>query len=48
VRGSVDANPATSRAQRAAFEYFPMTDQIAQRAVEVQGLPAQHAQHRSV
>jgi predicted nucleic acid-binding protein len=36
------------RAQRAAFEYFPMTDEIAQRAVEVQGLLAQRAQHRSV
>jgi predicted nucleic acid-binding protein len=36
------------RAQRAAFEYFPMNDEIAQRAVEVQGLLAQRAQHRSV
>jgi predicted nucleic acid-binding protein len=36
------------RAQRAAFEYFPMTDEIAQRAVEVQGLLAKRAQHRSV
>ncbi|HUA42814.1 MAG TPA: PIN domain nuclease [Streptosporangiaceae bacterium] len=36
------------RAQRAAFEYFPMTDEIAQRAVEVQGLLAQRGQHRSV
>jgi predicted nucleic acid-binding protein len=36
------------RAQRAAFDYFPMTDEIARRAVEVQGLLAQHAQHRSV
>jgi len=36
------------RAQRAAFEYFPMTDDIGQRAVEVQGLLAQRAQHRSV
>jgi predicted nucleic acid-binding protein len=36
------------RAQRTAFEYFPMTDEIAQRAVEVQGLLAQRAQHRSV
>lgn len=35
-------------AQRAAFEYFPMTDEIAQRAIEVQGLLAQRAQHRSV
>jgi predicted nucleic acid-binding protein len=34
--------------QRAAFEHFPMTDEIAQRAVEVQGLLAQRAQHRSV
>lgn len=36
------------RAQRTAFEYFPMTDEIARRAVEVQGLLAQRAQHRSV
>jgi predicted nucleic acid-binding protein len=36
------------RAQRTAFEYFPMTDEIAQRAVEVQGLLAHRAQHRSV
>jgi predicted nucleic acid-binding protein len=36
------------RAQRAAFAYFPMTDEIAQRAVEVQGLFAQRGQHRSV
>jgi predicted nucleic acid-binding protein len=36
------------RAQREAFEYFAMTDEIAQRAVEVQGLLAQQAQHRSV
>jgi predicted nucleic acid-binding protein len=36
------------RAQRDAFEYFAMTDEIAQRAVEVQGLLAQRAQHRSV
>ena len=36
------------RVQRAAFEYFPMTDEIAQRAVEVQGLLADRAQHRSV
>ena len=36
------------RQQRAAFEYFPITDEIAQRAVEVQGLLAQRAQHRSV
>ncbi len=36
------------RAQREAFEYFAMTDEIAQRAVEVQGLLAQRAQHRSV
>lgn len=36
------------RDQRAAFEYFAMTDEITQRAVEVQGLLAQHAQHRSV
>jgi predicted nucleic acid-binding protein len=36
------------RTQRAAFDYFPMTDEIAQRAVEVQGLLAATAQHRSV
>jgi predicted nucleic acid-binding protein len=36
------------RAQRTAFEYFPLTDEIAQRAIEVQGLLAQTAQHRSV
>jgi predicted nucleic acid-binding protein len=36
------------RAQRTAFDYFPITDEIAQRAVEVQGLLAQQAQHRSV
>lgn len=35
-------------AQRGAFEYFPMTDEIARRAIEVQGLLAQRAQHRSV
>jgi predicted nucleic acid-binding protein len=36
------------RIQRQAFEYFPMTDEIARRAVEVQGLLAQRGQHRSV
>jgi predicted nucleic acid-binding protein len=36
------------RAQRDAFEYFPMTDEIARRAIEVQGLLAHRAQHRSV
>jgi predicted nucleic acid-binding protein len=36
------------RAQREAFEYFPMTDEIARRAIEVQGLLAHRAQHRSV
>jgi predicted nucleic acid-binding protein len=36
------------RIQRAAFEYFPMTDEIAKRAIEVQGLLARRAQHRSV
>jgi predicted nucleic acid-binding protein len=34
--------------QRRAFEYFPLTDEIAQRAIEVQGLLARRAQHRSV
>jgi predicted nucleic acid-binding protein len=36
------------RAGRAGFDYFPLTDEIAQRAVEVQGLLAQTAEHRSV
>jgi predicted nucleic acid-binding protein len=36
------------RLQRSAFEYFPMTDEIGRRAVDVQGLLAQRAQHRSV
>jgi predicted nucleic acid-binding protein len=36
------------RSQRAAFEYFPLTDEIAQRAIEVQGLLAVRSQHRSV
>lgn len=36
------------RAQRDAFECFPMTDEIARRAIEVQGLLAQRSQHRSV
>lgn len=36
------------RNQRGAFEYFPMTDEVARRAVEVQGLLAARAQHRSV
>ena len=36
------------RAQRSAFDYFPLTDEIAQRAIEVQNLLAQSAQHRSV
>lgn len=36
------------RAQREAFEYFPMTDEIARRAIEVQGLLARRSQHRSV
>ena len=36
------------REQREAFEYFPMSDEIAHRAVEVQGLLAHKAQHRSV
>jgi predicted nucleic acid-binding protein len=34
--------------QRAAFEYFSLTDEIARRAIEVQGVLAQRAQHRSV
>jgi predicted nucleic acid-binding protein len=36
------------RDQRAAYEYFPMTDEVAHRAVQVQGLLARTAQHRSV
>jgi predicted nucleic acid-binding protein len=36
------------RDDRLAFEYFPLTDEIAQRAIEVQNLLAQSAQHRSV
>jgi predicted nucleic acid-binding protein len=36
------------RLQRSAFEYFPTTDEIARRAIEVQGLLARLAQHRSV
>ena len=36
------------RAQREAFESFPMTDEIARRAMDVQGLLAQRSQHRSV
>jgi predicted nucleic acid-binding protein len=36
------------RRQREAFEYFPLTEEIARRAIEVQGLVAQRAQHRSV
>lgn len=36
------------RSQRTAFDYFPLTDEIAQRAIEVQGLLAVRSQHRSV
>jgi len=36
------------RAQREAFEYFPITDEIARRAVQVQGELAHRGQHRSV
>ena len=36
------------RHQREAFEYFALTDEIADRAIEVQGLLALQAQHRSV
>lgn len=42
------AEHAHFRGQREAFEYFPLTDEIARRAIEVQGLLAQRAQHRSV
>jgi predicted nucleic acid-binding protein len=40
--------PERFRTQRHAFEYFPLTDEVAQRAIEVQGLLAQRSQHRSV
>jgi predicted nucleic acid-binding protein len=36
------------RVQRAAFDYFPLIDEIGQRSIEVQGLLARTAQHRSV
>jgi predicted nucleic acid-binding protein len=36
------------RGQREAFEYFPMTDEIARRAIQVQGKLAYRGQHRSV
>ena len=36
------------RRQREAFEYFPLTYEIARRAVDVQDLLAQRSQHRSV
>jgi predicted nucleic acid-binding protein len=36
------------RSQRSAFDYFPMTDEVARRAIDVQGLLAARAQHRSV
>jgi predicted nucleic acid-binding protein len=36
------------RGQREAFEYFPMTDEIARRAIQVQGELAHRGQHRSV
>ncbi len=42
------AEHAHFRGQREAFEHFPLTDEIARRAVDVQGLLAQRAQHRSV
>jgi predicted nucleic acid-binding protein len=42
------AEHAHFRRQREAFEYFPLTDEIARRAVEVQGLLARRSQHRSV
>jgi predicted nucleic acid-binding protein len=42
------AEHAHFRQQREAFEYFPLTDEIARRAVDVQGLLAARAQHRSV
>ena len=42
------AEHAHFRHQREAFEYFPLTDEIAHRAFEVQGLLARQAQHRSV
>jgi predicted nucleic acid-binding protein len=36
------------RIQREAFEYFPLTDEVARRAVAVQGQLAGRGQHRSV
>jgi predicted nucleic acid-binding protein len=36
------------RAQREAFEYFPWTDEIARRAIQIQGELAHRGQHRSV
>ena len=42
------AEHAHFRQQREAFESFPLTDEIARRAVDVQGLLAARAQHRSV
>jgi predicted nucleic acid-binding protein len=36
------------RGQREAFEYFPMTDEIARRAIQVQGKLAYRGQHQSV
>ena len=42
------AEHAHFRRQRDAFEYFPLTDEISRRALEVQGSLAQRAQHRPV
>ena len=42
------AEHAYFRLQREAFEYFPLTDDIARRAIDVQGLLARRSQHRSV
>jgi predicted nucleic acid-binding protein len=36
------------RVQREAFEHFPLTDEIALRAVGIQGLLARRGQHRAV
>jgi predicted nucleic acid-binding protein len=36
------------RAQREAFEYFPLTDEIARRAIQIQGELAHRGQHHSV
>src|SRR5262245_31509756 len=46
VRPGVE--PVRFRRQRQELACFPLTDEIARRASEVQGLHAERAQHRSV